>query len=412
MWNYINHRKNIIDQAPLGKIRNCPICNSDNSKTVLELKDFQFYSDSDEYPKQFSLKENMCLICSCIFLNPVYSDYGFNVLFREAGQSYGVSDDHITNQINWLNERGMLENRHSLLDVGCYEGGFLSKLPEKVNKYGVDIDEQAIIKAKKLYPEIASNFFHGSFENFDHKGEEPDTIVMFHVLEHVANPVKVLEKLKKISKEDTNLVIEVPVLEKGKTNDINGFLSIQHATHFSKNSLRNCLKKSGWKIIEEELMTDYNGFRISAKPYSKILNNTDFKIQQSDEDTYLFFDYLSNWYLSLRDVEKKITNIKNLPFYVIWGGGAHTEFIYQLTSFFHNKSKSKYLIVDSDNLKHGTSWRGIKIENTNILKKIDWNETGLLISSYGSQDQIKELAIKKGIKEEHIYYLYENITSY
>ena len=79
-------------------------------------------------------------------------------------------------------------------------------------------------------------------------------------------------------------------------------------------------------------MTDYNGFRISAKPYSKILNNTDFKIQQSDEDTYLFFDYLSNWYLSLRDVEK-ITNIKNLPFYVIWGGGAHTEFIYQLTSF-------------------------------------------------------------------------------
>ena len=40
MWNYINHRKNIIDQAPLGKIRNCPICNSDNSKTVLELKDF------------------------------------------------------------------------------------------------------------------------------------------------------------------------------------------------------------------------------------------------------------------------------------------------------------------------------------------------------------------------------------
>ena len=97
----------------MGKIRNCPICNSDNSKTVLELKDFQFYSDSDEYPKQFSLKENMCLICSCIFLNPVYSDYGFNVLFREAGQSYGVSDDHISNQINWLNERGMLENKHS-----------------------------------------------------------------------------------------------------------------------------------------------------------------------------------------------------------------------------------------------------------------------------------------------------------
>ena len=34
-----------------------------------------------------------------------------------------------------------------------------------------------------------------------------------------------LIKLKDISKNNTKLVIEVPILEKGSTNDINGFLA-------------------------------------------------------------------------------------------------------------------------------------------------------------------------------------------
>ena len=107
-----------------------------------------------------------------------------------------------------------------------------------------------------------------------------------------------------------------------------------------------------------------------------------------------------------------INNIKNLPFYVIWGGGAHTEFLYQTTSFFHSKTESKFLIVDSDELKHGKSWRGIKIYDTSILKDLDWKDKGLIISSYGSQNQIKKIALDTGISKEHLVCLYENITRY
>ena len=410
MWKYINHKKNILGSQPLGIDRSCPICNSSKSKTILELENFQFYSDSDIDPKQFSVRENICLECFALYLNPVYSDYGFKVLFSEAGQSYGVLDDHISNQIKWLDDRKLLEKNFSVLDVGCYEGGFLSKLPNYIKKYGVDIDEHAIDRAIKEYGKDGSEFFHGKFESFNYKGDAPDTMVMFHVLEHVSSPVNVLKKLKQISKELTNLIVEVPIIELGKTNDINGFFSIQHATHFSKNSLRNCFQRSGWKIIEECPMDGYNGYRVHAVPETG--NNSNIKNDIEKKDWYLQLDYLSSWYKSLKNVEKKINNIKNLPFYVIWGGGAHTEFLYQTTSFFHSKTESKFLIVDSDELKHGKSWRGIKIYDTSILKDLDWKDKGLIISSYGSQNQIKKIALDTGISKEHLVCLYENITRY
>ena len=157
-------------------------------------------------------------------------------------------------------------------------------------------------------------------------------------------------------------------------------------------------------------------FYHNKKEYIKAITNFSNAIsllnKPEKKDWYLQLDYLSSWYESLKNVEEKINNIKNLPFYVIWGGGAHTEFLYQTTSFFHSKTESKFLIVDSDELKHGKSWRGIKIYDTSILKDLDWKDKGLIISSYGSQNQIKKIALDTGISKEHLVCLYENITRY
>jgi hypothetical protein len=65
---------------------------------------------------------------------------------------------------------------------------------------------------------------------------------MFHVLEHLPDPVSVLKRLRDHAHNSTRLVIEVPILEKGQTNDIHGFFSPQHLTHFSKKTLDNVLK--------------------------------------------------------------------------------------------------------------------------------------------------------------------------
>jgi len=57
------------------------------------------------------------------------------------------------------------------------------------------------------YPNVTK--FHSMFENFDHT-QQYDTIVMSHVLEHVADPVPVLKKIKTWLKSDGVFVVSVP----------------------------------------------------------------------------------------------------------------------------------------------------------------------------------------------------------
>lgn len=409
-WVKINSFLGNFNSKALGFCRPCPICGSLESKTVMELNDFQFYSDSLETPKRFDVKENMCLSCFTLYLNPCYSNFGFHSLFSEAGQSYGSMLSHTHEQIDWLSRHDLLNDGARILDVGCYDGSFLARLPNNVIKLGVDIDEPAVERGRKQYGEKGIEFFLGDFETFIFSGSAPDTITMYHVLEHLPNPVEVLIKLRSIAKSSTRLIVEVPVIENGRTNDINGFFSIQHATHFSKKSLHNCLAKAGWKIEEQFETPDYNGCRVLASP--KLETDREHSIENAKEDWLELNHNLSAWHAAIADVEKKVHEIPANQRFVVWGGGAHAEFLYQTTSLFHSLPDTEYIIIDSDPIKHGKSWRGIYIYDPSIIKKLDWTDTKLLISSYGGQESIADAAIKLDVPSGNIIRFYEKIRRY
>ena len=69
-----------------------------------------------------------------------------------------------------------------------------------------------------------ANFFCQDLEKFN-TGKKYDLIVMLHVLEHLKNPLEVLINILNSAHKDTYLLIEVPILENGFTNDVNGFFS-------------------------------------------------------------------------------------------------------------------------------------------------------------------------------------------
>lgn len=390
--------------------RPCPICGSLKTRVVLELNDFQFYSDSSIIPKRVDVKECMCLNCGALYLNPCYSEYGFRVLFAEAGQSYGSTEGRPQEQIDWLNARGLLDEGSSVLDVGCYDGSFLAQLPDYVRKLGVDIDSPAIKRGREKYSSKDINFIHGDFEHFQFVDAPPTVITMFHVLEHLPRPVEVLKKLRSISNPDTKLIVEVPILEDGKTNDINGFFSVQHMTHFTRSSLSQCLSLAGWKIEEKIEQTDYNGCRVLATVQDfEAFENSPTSVSH---DWGNLTEYLSAWYLSLNEAQKRIQRMITTEKLVIWGGGAHTEFLYQVTSTFHLNPLFRFLIVDSDPLKHGKTWRGIRIHPPEIIREIDWSSATLLISSYGGQESIAEAAHVFGVPSSRVLRIYSRIRRY
>jgi 2-polyprenyl-3-methyl-5-hydroxy-6-metoxy-1,4-benzoquinol methylase len=386
--------------------RPCPICGSNRFRTVLQFDEFQFYSDSSELPKRTDVREVQCLDCSALCLNPCYTGYGFEVLFAEAGRSYGSTAGRPQEQIEWLGARGLLRSGSRFLDAGCYDGGFLAKLPEDIQRIGVDIDKPAIERGREMFGAHGIEFIHGDFESF-HCDAALDSITMFHVLEHLPRPVAVLRNLRSMAHAGTRLVVEVPVLENGTTNDINGFFSVQHMTHFSRTSLQNCLALAGWKISESKEQEQYNGFRVVGIPADPM------KAPERDlQTTALLYKYLAGWYLSLNTVERRLSKLMDAGRCVIWGGGAHTEFLYQTTSLFQNRPDREYAIVDSDPLKKGKSWRGIAIYSPDVLQQVDWSNESLIVSSYGSQPDIVRIATGLGVPLERILTLYEEVRVY
>ena len=405
-WSKVNSFNGNYTSPLLTYYRACPVCGGIESRLVCSLEDFQFYSDSADLPKRINIRQNQCAHCYAIFLNPCFSDLGYKILFAEAGQSYGSTAGRPQELVAWMSQRGLLHSGARVLDVGCYDGSFLAQLPDNLQRTGVDIDRQSIETGRSKFGDKGIELVCGEFANFQYSGS-PDTITMFHVLEHLPNPVAALRKLRQIAHGNTRLVVEVPILEKGATNDINGFFSVQHTTHFSRTSFVNCLAISGWKVIDCIAQDTYNGFRIIAEPAEELV-----EIEGYIGDSNALNRYLSSWYRSLADVDEILVSLPDFAKCVIWGGGAHSEFLYQATSFFLANARREYMIVDRDPCKEGKSWRGIRIHSPEILQSMDLSETLLLISSYGNQEMIAREALALGVPEKNIVRLYQQTIAY
>jgi 2-polyprenyl-3-methyl-5-hydroxy-6-metoxy-1,4-benzoquinol methylase len=337
-------------------------------------------------------------------MNPVFTNYGFEILFKESYASMVSDRKKWPNIQKWMHQNGIFEKTKSVLDVGCGDGTFLSKLPADFKKYGVDGDLPAILRGREKFSELT--LLHSDLENF-HLSETFDLITMFHTLEHLKEPANILNRLHKIASESTLLIIEVPILEKAFSQDIVqdivGMFTPLHLTHFSRNTFAAMLAVSGWEIRGIFIQDGHNGCRIIAKKSQKTdLHNPNL------EDVLSVKNILHRLFSQHAAVEKRIASLpEKIKHVVIWGGGGHTEVLYHVTSLFHDARKRKFVIVDSDLLKQGKTWRGVNCYRPDTLKFIDWNTSILIISSYGSMVSIYKMAVDLGVPKEKIVTLYD-----
>lgn len=359
--------------------RPCPVCGAGAGATVWRLDDFQYFSDSASLPKRVDLRVAQCGRCFALYLDPCFTSEGFGILFAEAEQSYGATAGRHVEQIEWMGARGLLEPGAEVLDIGCYDGRFLAELPPSLRRVGLDIDEAAIERGRALHGEHAIEFVLGDFETFAYAGA-PDTMTMFHVLEHLPNPVGALRKLRSIAHPGCRLVVEVPILEHGLTNDVNGFFSPQHMTHFSRRSLANCLRRAGWTPLDWLEQRDYNGCRVVAGPAAAE------DAEGTPEDVANLHRYLAHWHGAVARVGEALAPVLDVPRLAVWGAGLHTEILYHVTPLFRARPDRQLLLVDNDPLKQGKTWRGVEIRPSSVLA--DVGDPVVLVSSYGNQEAI------------------------
>jgi 2-polyprenyl-3-methyl-5-hydroxy-6-metoxy-1,4-benzoquinol methylase len=238
----------------------CSVCRSDRVQKI----------DSDF---------NFCRCDSCgyVFDSPRPSFAEISAFYSQAGK-YDI----------WLKEeraRDMLWKRRlkkllqtgakgSLLDIGAGYGQFLHHArPHFVEVSGTEVSESAVALAKEKY---GLSLLAGQIEALDLPLQSFDTITLFHVLEHVPDPGKLVTLCHALLREQGILVIAVPndvlawtskIKKIGKKLGLSPFQKFSpklgisragtsreiHLSHFTPPVLRRLVENCGLRIMEESL---------------------------------------------------------------------------------------------------------------------------------------------------------------
>lgn len=91
-----------------------------------------------------------------------------------------------------------LENINNIIDIGCGEG-FIVNFLNRADITGVDISKNALNIAKLKNP--GCNFCTGSVYDLSFKRNSFDLVIATEVLEHLENPERALQEIKRISKK-------------------------------------------------------------------------------------------------------------------------------------------------------------------------------------------------------------------
>ena len=140
-----------------------------------------------------------------------------------------------------------------ILDYGSGNCEFVNYLKNK--KYNIFGYEPQKNLNKNRY--IFSNF--ADFENLKF-----DVITLFHVLEHLDDPIKYLKQIKTITNKNGRIIIEVPhandfLLKKSNLNEFKNFtLWSEHYILHTATSLNKFLKIAGFKNIKIKYFQRYN----------------------------------------------------------------------------------------------------------------------------------------------------------
>lgn len=131
-----------------------------------------------------------------------------------------------------------------ILDVGCGSGrNMTSYITRGFEVIGVDISEHALTLCKeKGYKVFQADLQKETIYDIH---SAPDYITALDFIEHVQNPIEVLSNLRKISNQDTQMIVTVPSYQ---------FLfsewdqAMGHVKRYNRKMLCDELEKGGWEV--------------------------------------------------------------------------------------------------------------------------------------------------------------------
>jgi 2-polyprenyl-3-methyl-5-hydroxy-6-metoxy-1,4-benzoquinol methylase len=166
-----------------------------------------------------------------------------------AGQilcRFGLLADIVGAKVMWLPS----SSRGQLLDVGCGGGHFLARMRSLGWRVrGVEPDAEAVRVARDHFD---LNVYHGVLADAHFPANEFDAITMNHVIEHVDDPIGLLQECQRVLKAGGRLVVVTPNASSLGRNRFGrawrGWEPPRHLFLFAPDTLRACIERAGLNI--------------------------------------------------------------------------------------------------------------------------------------------------------------------
>jgi SAM-dependent methyltransferase len=195
----------------------CPACGSAETKAVgLHMKgsvmtsDFMILNDAELAPY-------LCRSCGLVFESQgvrgrsaqYYADtFRPKPMMRVFGN--GASVPRPDKALALIEEMFRLPDTGSMLEVGAGKGGFLKLFAERHPKWRISALEPSVLFNSIAESVPKAELHHGGYESFDAPAKSYDLIVSLGVIEHVNDPLHMLNWVAKAAKPGAFVFLEAP----------------------------------------------------------------------------------------------------------------------------------------------------------------------------------------------------------
>ena len=237
-----------------------------------------------------------CRNCGFIHVIPIPSNQELNLFYnnefyQKTKPNYIQGNEKEMNYFNSTFDEKLVtieklisSKSKRILDIGSGPGFFLRRAKRRGwDVIGVEPSPLACNYAKEQNIPTIQKFFHEVTPNEIGKF---DAIHTFDVLEHVNNPIAVIEKAYSLLKKGGIIVVEVPndfnplqklVQKKLKkkewwitlSHNLKNSAYIQHLNYFNFSSISDLIKRVGFKIIIKESTFPLELFLLMGQDYIK-----------------------------------------------------------------------------------------------------------------------------------------------
>jgi SAM-dependent methyltransferase len=243
----------------------CCICGSRESGVVFAAThspSLSAESVPDPYTAHYRI--NRCRGCDLQYSSPILDDDGVRALYEHgvvtrtddsdgtnvaAGEAVGVRR---TMQLYYDRIRPFLRSRDSFLEVGCDVGYLLEAAQDDgfARVYGCEPNPLARERAARLRDSEISDRF---YEQWELPVNTFDALTLIHVVDHLVDPMRVLEKARGELKPGGVLFavvhdVECPLAR--ITGERFPPFNLYHHYFFSKTTLRKLLEAAGFEVLE------------------------------------------------------------------------------------------------------------------------------------------------------------------